>query len=135
MRKLMLLVGVLALAGPLGMPYQIPVMEARPLDVRQMLIDAAKREGIDPAPVLKIAVRESGMDPTAVHCCNYDGTRDWGVMQLNDYVVKHLKVKNPLDAEENIRVGVQIWAGYVKKGWGMDWAHCAYAKGPGNCPR
>jgi len=118
-----------------GLQSGIPRVEAKPLTVKEMLLKAAELEGIDPEPVVKIAMRESGLDPTAVHCCNYDGTRDWGVMQLNDYVVKHMKMKNPLDAAENIKVGVAIWASYVKKGWGIDWAHCAYAKGPGRCPR
>lgn len=108
-------------------PRLIPTLEMR-------IVSEAISRGLPPHIPLQIAYRESKMDPKAVHCCNFDGSSDRGMFQLNDSVVHLLKMKDPLDFEENMQVAVKILAGYWKAYRGnRAKLECAYARGPGRC--
>ena len=101
--------------------------------IQQMIIDSANSRGIDPAIALAIASHESGFNPNAVNTANPNGTKDWGVMQLNDTTVQTIGVTNPLDPKQNIDAGVSLLAGLLNRYSGnVRNALWAYASGPGN---
>lgn len=101
--------------------------------IQQMIVDAANRYGVPPNLALGIASHESGFNPNAVNTANPNGTKDWGVMQLNDTTVKTMGVTNPLDPEQNIDAGVSLLSSLLNRyGGDPNQALWAYASGPGN---
>lgn len=104
-------------------------------DVIQAIIDSAARNGVPANIALGIAAHESGFNPGAVNV-NVNGTKDWGVMQLNDTTVKSLGVNNPLDPLQNIEAGVGLIGQYIRQYSGdVAKALWAYASGPGAVAR
>lgn len=98
--------------------------------VVQAIVDSAARNGVPASVALGIAAHESGFNPGAVNV-NTNGTRDWGVMQLNDTTVSTLGVSNPLDPIQNIEAGVGLIGKYIKQYSGdIGKALWAYANGP-----
>lgn len=79
-------------------------------EIIQIIIDEATAQGVDPNIILAIAEQESGMRNNAISPKNNNGSRDHGVMQLND---KYHKLKNPYDPHENIRYGVKHFKGLL----------------------
>ena len=73
-------------------------------------MDEANAQGVDPDIILAIAEHESGMRNNAKSAKNSDGSRDHGVMQIND---KYHKLKNPYDPHENIKYGVKHFKGLL----------------------
>ena len=70
-----------------------------------LLMTIAIEEGVPPLFVKAIALTENTtLNPNAISPVNRDGTRDHGVMQLNDAYFGHLDVYDP---EANIRAGVK----------------------------
>lgn len=49
-----------------------------------MILAATCQNVVDPHTIVGIAKRESGLDPAAVSAPNRDGSRDYGLMQIND---------------------------------------------------
>lgn len=99
---------------------------------------AAELPGFPVDLALEIAAHESKLKPCAVHV-NRDGTRDWGVMQINDRALEELDLGEPLDAPKNVRAGV----GYLRRLWAefegdpedlrRKKVACVYAFGPRGC--
>ena len=73
------------------------------MDIVALILAIALEFGVPGNFVLAIAYEESGLNPNAVSSANSDGSRDWGLMQIND---KWHCVENWQDAETNIRAGV-----------------------------
>jgi soluble lytic murein transglycosylase-like protein len=72
--------------------------------IQAMIIAIAIEAGIPPYFALSIALTENqNLDPLAIHI-NSDGSRDLGVMQLNDSWYRG----NWQDPEENIRSGCEL---------------------------
>lgn len=125
----------LSLPRPVIHPVSIPRVIS-PDDIKLFIVQMSREYRIPASLPLMIAARESKFNHRLVHCCNYDGSRDWGVMQLNDYTVRSLKIKDPLDYKQNVRAGVMLLASYLREYKGdLQRTLCAYAKGPGNCVR
>lgn len=77
--------------------------------IKKLIVAEARRQGVPVELALAIAQQESGFNNIAVSKPNKDGSRDHGVMQLND---KYHKLKNVYDPVENIRYGI----GMIKNG-------------------
>ena len=71
--------------------------------------------GIDPAIVAGIATAESHLDPSAVHI-NTDGSRDIGLMQINDrnFACLGLTPQTALDPCQSIRSAAQLLQSYSR---------------------
>lgn len=107
-------------------PYDIDLDE----DLQLYAYYSALHAGIDPAIVFDIMYHESRFQVDAVgHNCN--GTRDHGLMQINDVNVDWLAhegidVHNPYG---NIAGGIRILSMHMEK-YPLDKAVAAYAAGP-----
>jgi len=108
---------------PLAMPLRVV---QSPQD---MIVAESLAAGINPHLPLAIGWRESRYTPQLVAGPNQDGSYDYGVMQLNSYTVRVLKVANPLDARENIRAGVRLFARWLHVCGSERAAMMAYAIG------
>jgi membrane-bound lytic murein transglycosylase B len=100
---------------------------AQTLSVTQMLAQAAATYGVDPALVLAVATRESGLNPNAVSPAGAIG-----VMQLMPATAAALGV-DPHNVAQNIDGGVRYLAQLLSN-YGGDTAKAtaAYNWGPGN---
>jgi soluble lytic murein transglycosylase-like protein len=76
--------------------------------IQDMIRSAALKYNVDPNLAIAVAAHESNFNPNAINSANRNGTKDWGVMQLNDLTVKQFGVQNPLDPVENIDAGVKL---------------------------
>jgi len=76
-----------------------------PAQVLALIIAVAVQEGVPPNFAVAIAVTENpSLSTTAVSARNRDGSRDHGVMQLNDKYFSHLDMMDP---EVNVRAGIK----------------------------
>jgi soluble lytic murein transglycosylase-like protein len=101
--------------------------------IQQMIRDAAAKYGVPPGIALGVAAHESGFNPAAINTANPNGTKDYGVMQLNDTTVATMGVADPLDPLQNIDAGVKLLGSLLAKyGGNSTNALWAYASGPGN---
>ena len=66
---------------------------------------------VDPHMIVAMAQRESGLDPAVIHE-NKNGTRDWGLMQINEtnFSLLHLSPSTALDACQSIRAAGDLIA-------------------------
>jgi len=76
--------------------------------IQDMIRSAALKYNVDPNLAIAVAAHESNFNPNAINSANRNGTKDWGVMQLNDITVKQFGVQNPLDPAQNIDAGVKL---------------------------
>lgn len=107
------------------------VLSASQTSIANLVTQYANQYGVPPSIALGVASHESGFNPNATNTGNSNGTTDWGVMQLNDTVVKTLGIQNPLDPNQNINAGVSLLASYYNKYGDWNTALAAYAAGPG----
>ena len=78
--------------------------------IKKLIVQEAKRQGVDPALALAVAQHESGFNNIAVSPKNTNGSRDHGVFQLND---KYHHLKNVYDPIENIAYGIKHLKGLL----------------------
>lgn len=79
---------LMLVAAAVGASYIVANHLSTPFDD---LFDAAgKKHNIDPNLLRAIARRESNFNPKAVSPANRNGTRDYGLMQLNEVTLKAL---------------------------------------------
>ena len=96
-------------------------------EVRQMVWEEAKRQGVNPALAVKLAWQESRFNPDA-----RSKAGAISVMQLMPGTAKDLGV-NPDDVAENIRGGITYLKQQLTRFQGReDLALAAYNAGPGN---
>lgn len=79
-------------------------------DIIKMIYKEAEAQGVDPDIIVSIVEQESGFNPKAVSPKNSNGSRDHGLMQLND---KYHKLKNPYDPMTNLRYGIKHFKGLL----------------------
>jgi len=90
-----------------------------------LLVDSAKRQGVEPALVLAVAATESNFKADAV-----SGKGAIGLMQLMPSTAEELGI-NPYILEENIEGGVKYLAKLLKKYGKKNLALAAYNAGMG----
>lgn len=74
------------------------------IQVTEVILREAERAKINPNLLMAIAISESNLNPKAVGPGKYSK----GIMQVNTRYHKTKFVKNPLDLEDNVRVGADI---------------------------
>jgi soluble lytic murein transglycosylase-like protein len=102
--------------------------EARPgAGVREALVAAARRHGVDDSLLLAVAEVESGLRPQAV---SPKGAA--GVMQLMPDTARALGISDPFDVEANVDAGARYLGGLLTQfGGDLPLALAAYNAGPG----
>jgi len=94
--------------------------------IAALINQSAQAYGLDPALVMAIAQRESGLNPTAV---SPRGAQ--GVMQLMPATARSLGVTNPFDPAQNIDAGARYLAQLIARFNGdITMAVAAYNWGP-----
>lgn len=83
-------------------------------EIKNMIVNEALAQGVDPRLALALAKQESGYNP---YVTSSKGAM--GVMQLMPNTAKGLGVKDPYDPQQNIRGGIKLLAGLTKK-YGSD---------------
>jgi Transglycosylase SLT domain len=108
----------------------------RPSSLEESIVRASLAANLPPHLALNLAWRESRMNPRAIHCCNRDGSADFGIFQLNSRTVHIFSAADPhfdpLDANQNLRAAIPLFAAYFRAG-GASFAVCAWRLGPDRC--
>lgn len=108
-------------------PMDLPLSE----ELQRYTYNRCQELGLEYEMVLAIMWRESRFQPTAVGV-NRNGTRDSGLMQINDINKKWLfeehGIEDLLDPYQNIDAGTAMLAGYFSK-YGENFALMAYQYG------
>ena len=98
--------------------------------------EAGIKYGISPLLLQAIAKTESSEDPFAISPMNRNGTRDYGLMQINSWWLEKIKAygiekKDLFDACQSVHVGAWVLAQSIQM-MGSNWeAVGAYNAGPG----
>lgn len=95
--------------------------------VAAVVVSAAKQYGLDPALLLAMAQRESGLNPNAVSPAGAQG-----VMQLMPATARALGVTNPFDVMQNVNAGARYLAQLLRQFGDVTKAVAAYDWGPGS---
>lgn len=82
---------------------------------------------VAPMTILQQAQVESGLDAGAVHV-NADGSRDLGLMQINDRNVAWLDLRNPFDPCQSIRAASDLYASFSRYNTGSPTKGIGYAQ-------
>lgn len=125
-----LLAALTASPPPLEVPFH-PFEPSRPADIQSLIIQFAKRHGVDPELMLALAEAESGFDPKAV-----SRSGAVGVFQLMPETAKALGVKDPFNPAQNIDAGIRYFRKLLDEFQGqITLALAAYNAGPQNVRR
>jgi soluble lytic murein transglycosylase-like protein len=124
------------LVAPTYQPVQIilPPHEPTEQEIKDYIVKAAERVGVDAKLALHIAWMESRFKPDLPHI-EHNGTTSWGVFQLNDVLLTTTDEIDPLDYRQNIDVGISLLADYSARYDGdAGRIQCAWTHGPyGSC--
>lgn len=82
--------------------------------------------GLDPHMLIGIAQHESGLDPLAMHV-NADGSRDRGLMQVNERNDLWLGLKNPFDPCQSIAAAARLLTSFSRYNSGSPVRSLPYA--------
>jgi len=103
-------------------------LDEQQLKVADMVVEAAKKHGVDPNLLLAQAYRESGFR----HIPSADKTSDaFGVMQIRPSTAEQMKLGDPRDLNANIEGGARLMKTYLDKYKSPEAALLAYHQGPG----
>jgi soluble lytic murein transglycosylase-like protein len=92
----------------------------------QMIDDAAKRQGVQPALVREVARQESAFQPCAVSVKGAEG-----LMQLMPSTQVQFQVRNPFDAQQSLEAGSKLLKELIDRYHGdLKLALSAYNAGP-----
>ena len=97
---------------------------ARVMGYRDMVVEEATKEGVDPAWALGMMHQESGGNPNAVSSAGAEG-----LMQLMPDTARAYGVKDAFDPRDNVRGGVKYMKDLLKRYGGMRYATAAYNAG------
>jgi soluble lytic murein transglycosylase-like protein len=86
-------------------------------EIERMILRVAQEEGVDGRTLLAVAKAESGLNPKAVNL-NQDGSKDFGLFQLNDKWYKDIVFD---EATEDPEMSARIAARRFKQGFMSDW--------------
>lgn len=97
------------------------------MDYRQLVINEARRQGVDPRVALAIAGQESGFNPKATSPKNAQG-----LMQLIPATAKRFGVTDPYDPVQNVQGGIKYFRWLLDRYNGnVDLALAGYNAGEG----
>lgn len=71
------------------------------------------QSAVAPVTILQLAQHESGLDTRAVHF-DLDGSRDLGLLQINERNVSWLGLRDPLDACQSIAAAGRLLASFSR---------------------
>jgi len=101
MKKVYVLLAVLCIAAQSGEAVSMTNMEIK----KALIMAISLEEGVPPEFAVAIALTENWtLNPRAVSPPNRNGTRDWGLMQLND---AYFPLSNWYCAETNARTAIR----------------------------
>lgn len=86
---------------PKGVRVTVP-----PAQIRGLLTDAAKRNGVNPDALMEVARLESGFDPNA----NNPNSTAGGLLQFIDSTARQYGLRNKFDAGESAEAGARLMA-------------------------
>lgn len=113
-----------ALQGRTSSRLALPV--GVPSSIAPIIVEAAKKHGVDPKLVAAVAFRESRFDPHAVSRIGAEG-----VMQLMPRTARAMGVSDSFDARQNIQGGTRYLKQMLDTFHGdIDLALAAYNAGP-----
>jgi hypothetical protein len=92
-----------------------------------LTLAASCQSVVAPTTILQIATRESGLDTAAVHV-NADGSRDEGLMQINERNKSWLGLRDPFDPCQSIHAAGALLASYSRYNTGNPTKGIAYAQ-------
>lgn len=78
-------------------------------NIKQIIIDEANKQGVDPQLALAVAQHESGFNPNA----KGDGGKSFGLFQI--YTTAHPDYKGGFDPRENAKYGIKFLKGLLTK--------------------
>jgi soluble lytic murein transglycosylase-like protein len=83
---------------------------AAPADYRDLFEAVGREEGVDPNLLHAIGWHESQLNPAAVSPPNTNGTRDYGLMQINavNFPALGLTGQTALDPARNVRAAARL---------------------------
>lgn len=100
-------------AGIAAVSFGAAIVVARtaiPKRHRALLNRIGKREGVSPNVLHAIGWKESALDASAIGPPNRNGTRDYGLMQINEsnFAKLGLDTRTALDAETNVTAAARL---------------------------
>ena len=102
--------------------------------LQDMVTASAQKYGLPPSVAIAVVQQESSWNPNAVGPVNKNGTRDYGLFQLNTATLQQngISTAQALDPATNIDIGVQMLANYYSQyGGDLPSVLGAYNAGPG----
>jgi soluble lytic murein transglycosylase-like protein len=116
-----------------GIIYPDLILSDVDLYIKAKIVNMSILNSVPSTFALNIAYTESRFKPNVVSI-NKDGSHNYGIFQLSDYVVKLYELRNPLNIDINIEVALDILANYWRYYEGDEKKIvCVWTRGPANC--
>lgn len=100
--------------------------------LQDYIFDICDEYGVDPELIVSMIFHESNFDSAVIG--ENDSGYSYGLMQImprwNYDRMERLGCLDLLNPYQNVRVGVDLLAEYIQKGYGIEWALMAYNGGP-----
>ena len=101
-------------------------------ELQDYIFDICDEYCVDPELIVSMIFHESNFDSAVIG--ENDSGYSYGLMQImprwNYERMERLDCLDLLNPYQNIRVGVDLLAEYIQKGYGIEWALMAYNGGP-----
>ncbi len=108
--------------------FDVPLEEK----LQDYIFDICEEYGVDPELIVSMIFHESNFDSAVIG--ENDSGYSYGLMQImprwNYDRMERLGCLDLLNPYQNVRVGVDLLAEYIQKGYGIEWALMAYNGGP-----
>lgn len=108
--------------------FDVPLEE----ELQDYIFDICEEYGVDPELIVSMIFHESNFDSAVIG--ENDSGYSYGLMQImprwNYDRMEKLGCLDLLNPYQNVRVGVDLLAEYIQKGYGIEWALMAYNGGP-----
>lgn len=108
--------------------FDVPLEE----ELQDYIFDICEEYGVDPELIVSMIFHESNFDSAVIG--ENDSGYSYGLMQImprwNYDRMERLDCLDLLNPYQNVRVGVDLLAEYIEKGYGIEWALMAYNGGP-----
>lgn len=108
--------------------FDVPLEE----ELQDYIFDICEEYSVDPELIVSMIFHESNFDSAVIG--ENDSGYSYGLMQImprwNYERMERLGCLDLLNPYQNVRVGVDLMAEYIQKGYGIEWALMAYNGGP-----